>query len=248
MTNYVMLNNVDHFDIKIMDKLFTAADNKAAVLTFPAEFANIQQEYPILLSKDPSTGQFQAVVLLGIQKDENLFLQKSPTEDHFSWLANYVPALLARGPFITGLREQMDGRKEPMVYIDLTSPKLSRHEGKMIFLPRGGHSPYLEHVIKLLDLIQQGQRVSEAMFGQFSALGLIEPLTINIDLINGDKHQLRGYYTLNEEKLMHLPGAELAVLSKSGYLQSAYLMIASMLNINKLIDLKNRKIAAGGIN
>lgn len=248
MTNYVMLNNVDHFDIKIMDKLFTAADNKAAVLTFPAEFANIQQEYPILLSKDPSTGQFQAVVLLGIQKNENLFLQKTLTGDYFSWAANYVPALLAKGPFITGLREQMDGSKEAMVYIDTTNPKVSHQDGKTIFLPRGGHSPYLEHVIKLLDLIQQGQSVSEAMFAQFSAFDLIEPLTINIDLINGDKHQLRGYYTLNEEKLMHLSGDKLVSLSQSGYLQSAYLILASMLNINKLIDLKNRKIAAGDAN
>ncbi|WP_062060178.1 SapC family protein [Cellvibrio sp. OA-2007] len=243
MTNYVMLNNVEHFDIKVMDQVFTAvADNKTAVLTFPTEFSNIQREYPILLSKDPASGQYQAVALLGIQKDENLFLQKNPAADNFFWSGGYVPAILAKGPFITGLREQMDGSAEAMVYIDLNSPKLNNQQGKALFLPQGGNSPYLDYVTKLLNIIQQGKIVGDAMFAQFAALELIEPLTINIDLVNGDKHQLRGYYTISEEKLMNLTGDKLELLNKSGYLQGAYLMLASLTNIEKLIRMKNARM------
>ena len=242
MTNYVMLNNVEHFDVKVMDQVFTAtADNKTVVLTFPTEFANIQKEYPILLSKDPASGQLQAVALLGIQKDENLFLQKNPANDNYSWAGNYVPAIVAKGPFITGLREQMDGSAEAMVYIDLNSPKLNTQQGKAIFLAQGGNSPYLDYVTKLLGLVQQGKAIGDAMFAQFAALDLIEPLTINIDLANGDKHQLRGYYTISEEKLMNLAGDQLELLNKAGYLQGAYLMLASLTNIEKLIRMKNAR-------
>src|SRR6187402_2630726 len=106
MTNYVMLNNVDHFDVKVTDSIFIeASDNKAAVLTFPTEFANIQKEYPILLSKDPASGQYQPVALLGIQKDENLFLKKNADGNGYAWADAYVPAVIAKGPFITGFRE-----------------------------------------------------------------------------------------------------------------------------------------------
>ena len=238
-----MLNNVEHFDVKVMDQVFTAAsDNKTAVLAFPTEFSNIQKEYPILLSKDPASGQYQAVVLLGIQKDENLFLQKNSGADSYSWAGSYVPAVLAKGPFITGLREQMDGSTEAMVYIDLNSPKLNTQQGKALFLPQGGNSPYLDYVTKLLNIIQQGKIIGDAMFAQFAELELIEPLTINIDLVNGDKHQLRGYYTISEEKLMSLTGDKLELLNKSGYLQGAYLMLASLTNIEKLIRMKNARM------
>lgn len=238
-----MLNNVEHFDVRVLDTTFIdAADNKAAVLTFPTEFANIQKEYPILLSKDPASGQYQPVALLGIQKDENLFLQKNADGNSYSWIASYVPAVVAKGPFITGLREQANGEQEAMVYIDLASPKLHKHSGKPLFLAHGGKAPYLEYITKLLGLIQSGKEVSDAMFARFAELDLIEPLTINIDLANSDKHQLRGYYTVSEEKLKNLSGDKLELLNRAGFLQGAFLMLASLTNIEKLIRIKNARL------
>lgn len=243
MNNYVMLNNVEHYDVKVLDTLFLdASDNKTAVLAFPTEFANIQKEYPILLSKDPTSGRYQAVALLGIKKDENLFLHKNSDGQGYTWAAEYVPAILAKGPFITGLREQMSGEVDAMVYIDVTSPKINNQNGKPLFLPHGGSSPYLDYITKLLGVIQTGKEIGDAMFAQFAELELIDPLTINIDLVNGDKHQVRGYFTISEEKLRNLNGEKLELLSKSGYLQGAYLMLASLTNIEKLIKIKNARV------
>lgn len=238
-----MLNNVDHFDVKVTDSIFIeASDNKAAVLTFPTEFANIQKEYPILLSKDPASGQYQPVALLGIQKDENLFLQKNADGNGYTWPRSYIPAVIAKGPFITGFREQADGEREAMVYIDLTNPKVQKSSGKPLFLQHGGSAPYLDYITKLLGLIQSGKEVSDLMFGMFAELDLIEPITINIDLANSDKHQLRGYYTISEEKLKNLSGDKLEALNRSGFLQGAFLMLASLTNIESLIKIKNSRL------
>lgn len=244
MTNYVMLNNVDHFDVKVTDQFFVSSgDNKAAVLTFPTEFSNVQKEYPILVSKDQVTGKYQAVALLGIQKDENLFLQKATHDDErCNWLGDYVPAVVAKGPFITGFREQMDGAVEARVYIDVDSPKIDNQSGHPLFLSQGGNSPYLDYISKLLGLIQDGNEIAEAMFNLFSEFDLIEPATINIDLKNGDKHQLRGYYTISEDKLKNLSNDKLGVLNKAGFLQGAFLMLASLTNIEKLVRMKNSRI------
>ncbi len=243
MTNHVMLNNVDHFDVKVMDSIFfEATDNKAAVITFPTEFSNIQKHYPILLSKDPVSGQYQAVALLGIQKDENLFLQKKADGNSYSWPIGYVPAVIAKGPFITGFREHANGDVEAMVYIDLANPKVQKNEGNPVFRPHGGNAPYLDYIKKLLSLIQSGKEVSDAMFRLFTELDLIEPITINIDLANGDKHQLRGYYSLSEEKLKNLGGDQLEMLNKSGFLQGAFLMLTSLTNIESLIRIKNSRL------
>ncbi len=242
MTNYVMLNNIEHFDLRVQDQNYIdAIDQKAAVLTFPTEFANIQKEYPILLSCDQASNQYQAVALLGIQKNENLFLQKNE-DASISWIGKYVPAVIAKGPFITGLREHMNGAVDAMVYIDIASPKVNHSSGKSLFLTHGGNSPYLDYVTKLLGLIQRGKEMSDAMFARFAELDLIEPLTINIDLVNGDKHQLRGYFTIDEEKLRNLSGDKLESLNKSGYLQGAYLIIASLTNMENLIKIKNASL------
>lgn len=238
-----MLNNVDHFDVKVLDTIFSeTSDNKAAVLTFPTEFANIQKHYPILLSKDPVSGHYQAVALLGLQKDENLFLQKNAVRNSYIWSAGYVPAVIAKGPFITGFREQANGDNEAMVYIDLANPKVQKTSGKPLFLPHGGSAPYLDYITKLLGLIQSGKEVGDAMFTLFAELDLIEPITINIDLANSDKHQLRGYYTISEEKLKNLSGDKLELLNKSDFLQGAFLMIASLTNIESLIRIKNSRL------
>lgn len=243
MNNYVMLNNIDHFDLKVVDNHFLdVSDNKTAVLAFPTEFANIQKEYPILLSKDPASGRYQAVALLGIQKDENLFLRRNGDSAGYSWMADYVPAIIAKGPFITGFREQANGDVEAMVYVDMTSSKLSRITGRPLFLQHGGSSPYLDYITKLLNVIQTGKEIGDLMFAQFAELDLIEPISINIDLVNGDKHQVRGYFTISEEKLKNLSGDSLVLLSKSGFLQGAYLMLASLSNIEKLIKIKNSQI------
>ena len=43
----------------------------------PTEFADVQREYPIFFRKDPATGEFMSIALLGFSKDENLFLDEA---------------------------------------------------------------------------------------------------------------------------------------------------------------------------
>jgi hypothetical protein len=239
MSNYVLLNNVQHANLKVLNRYFKeAGDHKAAVLTFPTEFADIQREFPILLSKNSETGDFQAVALLGIQQEENLFLDESVGN---GWLASYVPAILARGPFIIGFHEQ-DGESIPMVYVDMNSPKVNETDGLLLFRQFGGNSPYLEYITQVLNTIQQGKAVGDLMYKAFDDLGLLESVTINVDLKNGDKHQLLGYYTINEEKLANLSGDALETLNRKDYLQGLFLIVSSMSNLQRLIKIKNDRL------
>lgn len=242
MANYVLLNNVDHAELRVINRYSRdTGDHKAAVLTFPTEFDHIQRELPILLSKQSNTQEFQAVALLGIQKDENLFLDEGSKAGN-GWLGSYVPAIVARGPFILGVQEATDGGQQPMVYVDLEHPKISKTEGEALFLEFGGNSAHLEYIRKVLMIIQDGQEVAKVMFRTFDQLGLIEPVTIDIDLKNGDKHRLSGYFCISEEKLSNLSGADLEKLNRLGYLRSAFLMVSSLRNLERLIDIKNSRV------
>jgi len=112
MTNRVLLNNVEHRDLRVVTRhSVDFGDNINQVLVFPTEFEDLQREYPILFRRD-ADGNYQAVALLGLDRDENLFL------DGDGWQARYVPAVQRCGPFSLGLRQSPgDGAAGPMIQV-----------------------------------------------------------------------------------------------------------------------------------
>lgn len=242
MANHVLLNNVDHHDLKVItDQTPATVDSRGAVPTFPTEFADIQREYPILLRRDAQKGEFQAVALLGLRADENLFL------DDDGWHAGYIPGVVARGPFLIGFQEQEVGgdlRREPVIHVDMDSPRVSRTEGEPLFQAHGGNTPYLERIAAILQGIHEGMAASRAMYSALDDSGLIAPVNINVEIHRDEQVDLRGYHTIDEEKLAALNGAALEKLNRAGYLQGAFLMAASIGNITRLIEKKRRRILA----
>ncbi len=241
MTKTVLLNNIDHKDLKVDANLNAKyGDNVNRVLAFSTEFDELHKEYPILFYKDPNENTFQAHAILGFTRDENLFLSDE------GWLGNYVPAVLARGPFLIGFQKQeIDGKiqKEPVIHIDTESPRVGSEEGQALFLPFGGDSPYLENIMRTLQVIQQGSSFDKMMISSFEVAELLEPVAIEITLSNIESYKLENYYTINAQRLAELDGASLESLNKSGFLQLAYFALSSLGNLQKLIDWKNKKTA-----
>lgn len=242
MATIVALDNVTHKDLKIITNPSAEfGNNVGCVLTFPTEFAQVQREYPIFFQRQPTTGRYQSVVLLGITENENLFLRGN------QWHANYVPAVVTSEPFIIGFEDQsISGGSEhaPVVYVDMDSPRISRTQGEMVFREFGGNTPYLEKVVRNLHALYQGVAAGDLMFQLFSELNLIEPVDLEIKLINGDAYRLRGNYTVNAEKLAALSGSDLERLNKAGILECAFFVATSINNMQNLIDIKNRQILA----
>jgi len=241
MTKAVFLNNVAHKDLRVKTG-FSAefGDSINTTLIFPTEFVFVQREYPILFRRDPN-GEYQAFALLGLDKDENLFLEE-PT-----WNARYVPAIQQRGPFLIGLHQkggQGSGETEPMVHVDLDHPRISQTEGTPVFLPHGGNSPYLELVSRMLQIIYHGDEQTKPMFAAFEEAGLIESMDLEINLDDRTSYKLPNFFTIDQERLAALDGPTLERLNRSGYLQLAFFVVHSLGNIDWLVELKNRRRAA----
>jgi hypothetical protein len=245
MTNAVLLNNVDHAELRILTRHapeYGDAVRQAPV--FPTEFEEVQREYPIFFRKD-SGGAFEAIALLGLDEDENLFL------DAAGWQARYVPAVQRRGPFMIGFRErEVDGepRREPMIHVDLDHPRIAAGdgEGEPLFLPHGGNAPYLEHIAAVLRLIHQGLDLAGPMFAAFTDLGLIRPVAIEIELGEAGRYDLTGLFTIDEDRLARLDGPALARLHEAGFLRSAFHAAASLGNVQRLVELKTRRTLGDG--
>ncbi len=231
MGRHALLNNVAHKNLRVITRHSAElGDDVSSVITFPTEWGDVQREYPILFRKDKATGDFISVALLGFGEAENLFL------DEKGWNASYIPGIVARGPFLIGFQ-----REEPVIHVDLDHPRISTTEGEPIFLPSGGNTRYIERIAVILEGIRVGLEASKAMFAAFTAMDLIEPVRVQIEISGEEQHNLHGYFTINEEKLVSLTGAQLETLNRAGFLQGAFLVVASLNNVKKLIDMKHRR-------
>ncbi|MEJ1960295.1 MAG: SapC family protein [Gammaproteobacteria bacterium] len=241
MAKHALLNNVAHRNLRVITRHSAElGDNVSSVVTFPTEWGDVQREYPILFRKDAASGELISVALLGFGSNENLFLDES------GWHASYIPGIVARGPFLIGFQErEIEGelKQEPVIHVDLDNPRISSTEGEQVFLPNGGNSRYIERIATILNGIREGLDASKAMFAAFTALDLIEPLRLQIQISAEEQHNLHGYFTINEEKLANLDGATLERLNRAGFLQGAFLVLASLNNVKKLIDMTHRRRA-----
>lgn len=237
MTNFQLLNNVQHKDLKvIIDRSADLGDNVWYAVTFPNEFKNLQRHYPVFFIKNPDDGEFQAVAMFGVEEGENLFL------DENGWNASYIPLNIMRQPFLIGFQDQEHGgetRREPVVSIDIDSPRIHPELGEPVFLEHGGNSDLLESVNSILNVLYVGMSTTKPFFKTLEELDLLETFVLDAQLSDGSEHRLAGFYTINEDVLAELEGPELEMLNKRGYLEAIYMVIASMTNLSALLERKN---------
>jgi hypothetical protein len=234
MPNSVLLNNIDHKDLRIItSRSAKYGDNVMTALTFAQEFRNLQAHYPIVFFKSEDGTSFQSAALLGFQEGENLFLGLE------GWDASYVPLTIARQPFLIG-----NVKGEMLLHVDLDSPRISQTEGEAVFLEYGGNTEYLERMSSMLAAIHDGLEMAPAFCAALLELQLLESFVFDVDLTDGSKHRLAGCYTINEERLNALDGQALERLSLAGFLQPIYMVIASMSNLSALAERKRSAHAA----
>lgn len=233
MPRHVLLNSNDHKDLRIITKRAAAlGDDVMSAVTFPGEFRHLQAHYPIFFQKHPQTGEFQPLAMFGFRQGENLFL------DDDGWDATYVPLTVERQPFLIG-RQQAGGDRKMVINIDMDSPRVSSSEGEPVFLGHGGPSEYLARINSILGAIHQGMESNRPFIEALLANELLESFTLDVELEDGTKFRVAGFYTIHEEKLDGLGGEALAALNRDGWLKAVYMAVASLSNIRNLIERKN---------
>lgn len=237
MASHVLLDNINHKDLRIISKRSASlGDNIPSLVTFPFEYRDIQTNFPICFCKDPETGHFYTAALFGFEENENLFLEGE------SWDAAYTPLMLERQPFFIGNQTNSSGEDQRLVYIDMDSPRVSSTEGEPVFLEQGGTSDYMQRISSILEAIYQGQQQTKAFVEIMLKYDLIESFSLKVELNDGTQNQLQGFYTINEDTLNGLSSETVSELMKNGYMQAAYMMIASMSNFRSLIERKNKRL------
>lgn len=238
MPNHMMLNELQHREVRVHTGHGAAyGDNVMCVLAIPSEFRSLVADYPIFLHKDPDSDKFLPMAMFGFEAEENLFLEGD------QWRANYLPLMVQRGPFLIGFQDGEPGlstERNMVVTLDMDNPRLGT-EGEALFQPFGGNSEYTDKVVGILQDIDQGQAAIDELNQALVTHDLVEPFSLDVRLNNGESHRLEGFYTVHEERLSELDADVLADFSRRGILHAAYMQLASMSNIPRLIQLRNQR-------
>lgn len=244
MANFALVNNADHQDVRIItERAARYGDDLMQAPVFPFEFRSVQAFYPIMFQQDGSGG-FQPVALFGFQDKENLFL------GHNGWRATYIPAMVRRQPFLIGFKETAADGPERMLSLDMDHPRVLTEagdgsNGEPLFQPLGGRTPFLENVANLLEAIYEGLEHSKAFVSTLQEHDLLETVTLEIALADGARNQLLGFHCLAEDKVQELTGAVLGEFNNKGFLMPIFMVLASMGNIQRLVEMKNKTLESG---
>lgn len=210
--------------------------DQGAAMIMPSEIRELQRDYAILFRKHPETGRLFPNALLGFTENENLYMAPEG-----GWRVGYVPMVFTKGPFLIGMKQDTEDAT-PFVSIDMDDPRVSTDNGNKLFDDDGKATRYLDQINDTLASMHQNQQVLNAMVDAFTDAKLIEPVSLDITLANGEHINFGGAYTVSEEKLSELDAETLNSLNEKGYLSAAFYIAGSIENIRKVIAFKNERL------
>jgi len=238
MSNYEMLNNVAHADLKIkLDRTPDLGDDVMFCMTYPFEFQLAISHYPILIYRDKDNNSIFPIALFGFEEGENLFLSNK------GWNARYIPIMVQRQPFSIGFQEIEGGEnKQQVITFNPAHPRVNKVIGEPVFNDEGAYTPYLEQVIKMLESIDTGHQQNKLLVNALQKHDLLEDTTIAITLKDGSNYELVGFSTISDNKFESLSADALKELNEQKLLLPITMIIASMSNLGNLVDIRNENL------
>ena len=115
---------------------------------------------------------------------------------------------------------------------------------KALFDPLGNMTPYLESQAALLEALYVGEKQSKLFVKALQEQDLLESVTMDITLNDGSRNSLIGFYTINEEKMGDLSAETLNLMNQNDMLMPLFMVLASLSNFQRLVDLKNARLPA----
>lgn len=240
MTNWQAISKSQHQHATwhpVRDYRHTAGDTLAPLLV--SEMPSALPYYPLAFQQQE--GHYQLVALLSLHPGLNLYV-----DDQGRWLAPYIPACYRAYPFALARDAQSD---QLTLCVDTDAHNFFADEDpgaanphQPLFTAQGDTTPELNNLLQFLQSCQQQRQGSTQLIAQLEQHQLIQPwnLSLQQDTQTPDSPTstaVEGLYSINEERLQHLPGAVYENLAATGALGLAY---AQLFSQNRLQDFKRR--------
>ncbi len=194
------------------------------------EFAAACRDYPIAFITGDSGNVYVAMVILGLENQQNLFVATGHTWDS----STYVPAYVRRYPFCM-TRVTVNGQEQPE-RIACVEKRALNDRGDPLYDGKGDPLPVWEERRKLLFEFEADLARTDEMCRTLASLGLFEAFTMQAVPNQGAPLALTGMHRVSEQKLNELPADKVKELAQSGILARIYAHLISLNNFARLLD------------
>ena len=229
----VPLSKQNHADLCIEHATYAFASAVNSVPLTAVEIPRAAREYTIVFA---GSDAITPVVLLGIEKDSNIYVDKDG-----KWTADYIPAFVRRYPFVFAMSE--DGKQFTLCVDDTWAGCNREGRGKRLFDEKGERAEYLNEMLQFVQEYQAHFDRTKAYCSKLKELELLEPMKVDFTMPDGSKRSLGGFMAVNREKLKGLASEKLVELQKSDELELTYYHLLSMNNLNLVANRASQSVA-----
>lgn len=223
-----VLTAEQHKNHKLVQKNDVSFARRAHAIPLNAiEFPRAARHYPIVF---PSGATPQAALaILGLRREENLFVSKKNT-----WTQGaYVPAYVRRYPFLLARTPQSD---QFTLCADLQSGFFSQETGQELF-EDGTAASTSENALNFCVAYQRDTLISDRILAKLQEHDLLAAKDGNFTLADGETLRLSDFQIVDEEKFNALSDTAFLDLRKAGALSAIYSHLLSLQNWSDLVDL-----------
>jgi SapC len=193
-----------------------------------AEFEPACRDYPIVFVSNDGGVTFNAVVVLGMQVKQNLFILTDGMWDRRA----YLPAYVRRYPFCISRGAAGESQEERTVCVEETA----LHEsGESLYDADGRPLPQWTILEKMIFDYEQDLVRCESMCRLLAGMKLLEPFTMKAE-IDGFTMQLDGMHRVARAALQALPPNQLSQLMSAGAMEKIYSHLLSLENFRRLLN------------
>jgi hypothetical protein len=194
-----------------------------------AECCTAMRDYPIVFLKREPNGVFEAMAILGIQENQNLFVMPDGRWDR----RTYIPAYIRRYPFsVTAMPGKSGAAAERVICVD---PHAVTENGAPLFDDTGAPLPLWYVIERLLNEYEDDLGRARRLGATLHKLGVLAPFSLRADLSSGFSLSLDGMYRVDRDKLAALDAPPLRDLIKQGEMEWVYAHLLSQENFLRLL-------------
>ncbi|WP_025823129.1 SapC family protein [Shewanella marina] len=188
------------------------------------EFPMAAIEHPIVFVKNAETGEFQAVVMLGLKPGINMSVKQG------KWTGLYQPHVVRDYPL--GLIFNPEVEDKVWIGIRENGVVVDEQNGQALF-DGEAETDYLTARKKALVEHYQQDVTSKRLFAKLAEMGLLESQTLTVE-VKGEKRNINGIYLINEANVNKLTDEQFAELRQLGLLGPIYSHLTSLHQIHRL--------------
>jgi hypothetical protein len=194
-----------------------------------SEFEPACRDYPIVFVTGDGGKTFNAVLVLGMQVKQNLFILTDGMWDRRA----YLPAYVRRYPFCMS-RVTVDGEPQKELIVCIEESAL-HGAGEPLYDAHGQALSQWTALEKLIFDYEQDLVRCESLCQLLAEFKLFEPFTMKAEL-DGFTMQLEGMHRVTRAALEGLPAEQLRRLMAAGALEKIYSHLLSLDNFRRLLN------------